>query len=65
MARLKTTLVEKMLHAATTKKGLIRLQIQEWAAANGFNPGSVSPTLAKLVNAGKLKRISRGIYAAA
>lgn len=58
------TLVEGILSLANGgTDGISRHVMRTWAERNGFNVGSVSPTLVKLVASKRLKRIGKGMYA--
>jgi hypothetical protein len=57
------TLVEQILHHARREGGVHRKDLKAIAQQYGFNVGSISPTLVKLVKGKKIKRIGKGIYA--
>jgi hypothetical protein len=57
------TLIEQILHHAKREGGVTRKELKDIAAQYGFNVGSVSPTLVKLVKDRKVKRIGKGVYA--
>lgn len=58
------TLVDGILSLANGgTDGISRHVMRTWAERNGFNVGSVSPTLVKLVASKRLKRIGKGVYA--
>ena len=54
------TLVDQILHHA--KRGVTRKELNGIAEQYGFNTGSVSPTLVKLVKAKRIFRIGKGVY---
>jgi hypothetical protein len=56
-------LVEQILHHAKRTGGVTCKELKGIAARSGFNVGSVSPTLVKLVKDKKIKRIGKGVYA--
>lgn len=58
-----STLVDHILVATQQPDGISRRDLKHVAERNGFNVGSVSPTLVKLMAAKKIKRIGKGIYA--
>ena len=57
------TLIEHILHHACREGGINRKELKNIAVQYGFNVGSVSPTLVKLMKARRLKRIGKGVYA--
>lgn len=56
------TLVDLILHYATMSGGTTRAYIKAQAERSGFNVGSVSPTLVKLLMAKLIKRTGKGCY---
>lgn len=61
------SLINEILRLASHKDGVSRAFLKEAAAGYDppFNVGSISPTLVKLCKEKKLKRVSKGVYAAA
>ena len=56
------TLVDIILKYAKTKGGVSRKFLKGLAEQNGFNTGSVSPTLVKLAASKRIFRIGKGVY---
>lgn len=56
------TLVDLILHFAGADGGTTRAYIKAQAERSGFNVGSVSPTLVKLLMAKLIKRTGKGCY---
>jgi hypothetical protein len=57
------TLVNRILQRAARKTGVTRKELKAVAIDSGFNVGSVSPTLVKLIKDKKILRIAKGVYA--
>ena len=58
----KKSLVDLILLYADFGEGVSRKYLKTIASENGFNVGSLSPTLVKLIKAKKIKRIGKGMY---